>query len=610
MKTVYILSLILVFTSIYSQDTKPNILWIITDDQRADSIEAYNLAVDQTHESKLGPVSSPNINALAKEGVLFVNAYCNSPACAPSRSSIITGQYPHHSGRYGFEQTHTAIPEAKPTIPEILREQGYSTALFGKSGYYIFKWEDKLTWKDTEFYDVKVDRKKDLVEKGFTDYSHVTKYLKGGGTNKIESFHHGDGQKMGYFTKIHGSTPSSKDQVLKKELDKEYDILRAYPRKNNLIFGGVSPASADKTLDAYIVKEFQSFLNHKNESYQTLSGRTVKGVNTKAPIFVNLGFHFPHTPVLPPKKIRDKFANKTYTIPAFDKEKELALLPPQLQKLYDKMQIDTFSPEEKQQAIRDYYAFCAFGDELIGKAVKSFKKYCQEQNQEYVIILTVGDHGWQLGEQGIEAKFGPYRTSNHGVMVLTASDSSMFRANSVNKDFVEYVDIAPTILSAAKVDLTQTAYDYLDGYDLANVINRQKPLREYVLGEMNHVIGPRAYIRSKNFAFSMRVRSFNSKPNTKNPPGKDIKWALQASIMEVEPALFDLRKDPNEQYNVASDPAYEQLTEWFREKLGSIVLGDKRLEVDWSKNDSYFLSDFALGADNKMMDAPSNIIPK
>ena len=54
---------------------QPNILWIITDDQRSDSLSCYNRAVRGTDESALGFVSSPNVDALATEGVLFTRAY-------------------------------------------------------------------------------------------------------------------------------------------------------------------------------------------------------------------------------------------------------------------------------------------------------------------------------------------------------------------------------------------------------------------------------------------------------------------------------------------------------------------------------------------------------
>ncbi|MDO6801335.1 sulfatase-like hydrolase/transferase [Wenyingzhuangia sp. 1_MG-2023] len=603
-------ALLFVFTGLNAQQNKPNILWIVTDDHRADAIEAVNQAVLGQKESKLGYVSSPNINKLAKEGTLFTNAYCNSPACAPSRSSMMTGLYPHHNGVTGFEQAHNKVSITKPMMPQVLKEIGYGTALFGKSGYRILEWDEKKSrpsWTDPGYYDVNVNYKNDLILKGYADFDNKGKLkIKGEKPLQIEAFLFSDGSKLEVV-------PEAKDAAHKeqfKKVDKKLDILRAYTRKQeNMIIGGVSPRPAGETLDGFIVKEYQNYLKHQSKAYQTLSGRNVNGPKEKQPQFVSLNFHLPHTPVLPPKEFRDQFKNKTYKIPSFDKKEELSKLPPQLVKLYQTMKIDGLTASEKQQAVRDYYAFCAYGDALIGKAIQDFKYFSKKNNQEYVIILTVGDHGWQLGEQGIEAKFAPYNTSNNGAIVLAGSNTKLYPKNKVSKAFVEYVDIFTTVLSAAKEDVNSTQHQYLDGIDLSKVARGLEKEKEYVLGEMNHVYGPRAYLRGKDFAFSMRIKEKNSKPGKQVPPGTGLDWARTQSLETVEVALFDLRNDPDERNNVALTKDYKKLTEWFRKKLTNIVLGDGRVEIDWSKKESYKISNFAKGADDKKLDIPSKIIP-
>ena len=75
-------------------------------------------------------------------------------------------------------------------------------------------------------------------------------------------------------------------------------------------------------------------------------------------------------------------------------------------------------------------------------------------------------------------------------------------------------------------------------------------------------------------------------------------------------ALYDLRKDPMEKNNVAYALKYKELAAWFRNKLGNIVLGDGRIECDWSMPNSYSISNFAGGADDKNLDIPSEIIPE
>lgn len=75
------------------------------------------------------PICTPNIDSLAKTGVVFANAYCNSPLCAPSRFSMCTGQLP--SKIKGYDNASVLASDV-PTYAHYLRHGGYETALAGK----------------------------------------------------------------------------------------------------------------------------------------------------------------------------------------------------------------------------------------------------------------------------------------------------------------------------------------------------------------------------------------------------------------------------------------------------------------------------------------------
>ena len=105
-----------------------NILVILSDDVGIDKTGVYG-----EHPA---PAPTPNIDALAAEGVLFRNAYAN-PTCSPSRASLLTGRHASRTGigRWIYAEGSTdALPLAEVTIPELLREapETWSTALFGK----------------------------------------------------------------------------------------------------------------------------------------------------------------------------------------------------------------------------------------------------------------------------------------------------------------------------------------------------------------------------------------------------------------------------------------------------------------------------------------------
>lgn len=584
---------------------QPNILWVITDDHRADSIRAFNQATAGRDNSELGFVSSPCADELARQGVLFTRAYCNSPGCAPSRTSMLFGMYPHHCGQYGFESGHQSADFCKPFFPKLLAEQGYRTAQFGKSGFASFDWGEPKLIKTTP-YEVSIDQK-ELYANERVDWFHRKTWGKGGNTGDEAFWAMPDG---GIYIQTPKEGPrSAEDAGKRKRVDDELDLLYRVGMEDNSPVGGVSPQPTLTTQDGYIASNFIDFVRNAGKPYKTPWGRKIDGAPTDQPLFVNVGFHFPHTPVLPSKEFRDKFAGKTYQVPEFSKD-ELEKLPPQLVSWFNKSNFDAFTPEAKQQAIRDYYAFCAMGDHLVGKAVEEFKAYSEAKNREYVILYVIGDHGWHLGEQGGENKFAPYDTSNHCAVIAVSSDGKHYPAGTVCHDPIEFVDFAPTFLSLAGADLASQRFAHFDGRPIDETLSGELK-REYVLGEMNHSIGPRAYLRSDDFAFSMRTREKNGMFGSKwgHTPGENVKWALEAPRQDVELALFDLLVDPREQNNVAGDKDYVELADWFRKKLGRIVLGDRRVEVDWTKENSYTVSDFAVWAHDGKLEIPASIIP-
>lgn len=98
---------------------KPNLLFIWTDQQRADTLAAYG-----NHRYRV-----PALNRLASESIVFENAYVAQPVCTPSRSCVMTGLWPHTNGC--VRNNIPLSPEAK-TVPELLEDSSYRTGYFGK----------------------------------------------------------------------------------------------------------------------------------------------------------------------------------------------------------------------------------------------------------------------------------------------------------------------------------------------------------------------------------------------------------------------------------------------------------------------------------------------
>lgn len=101
---------------------QPNILFIMSDDHAAHAIGCYGGRL-----AKLDP--TPTIDKLAKDGVRLANCFCTNSICVPSRATILTGQYSHTNGVSTLNQP---LPAAQQTLPRLLGEAGYETAIVGK----------------------------------------------------------------------------------------------------------------------------------------------------------------------------------------------------------------------------------------------------------------------------------------------------------------------------------------------------------------------------------------------------------------------------------------------------------------------------------------------
>ena len=98
---------------------RPNIIYIMSDDHDADAISAYN--------SKL--IKTPQIDRIAQEGMRFNSAFVGNSICGPARATLLTGQHSHLNGMI---DNHRAFDASKMTMPRLLQQAGYQTAIVGK----------------------------------------------------------------------------------------------------------------------------------------------------------------------------------------------------------------------------------------------------------------------------------------------------------------------------------------------------------------------------------------------------------------------------------------------------------------------------------------------
>jgi arylsulfatase A-like enzyme len=168
---------LLLFLSAKSQANRPNIVFILTDDHRYDGLGYFGNPLART----------PALDAIARSGTVFLNAFASTPICSASRASIFSGLQ-ERTHRYGF-QTDAILPAYMDSAwPVMLRRAGYRTAFFGKFGV---KYPDMDKQFDVhEDYDRNNkynDRRGYFFKTIGTDTVHLTRYTGQQGVDFINS---------------------------------------------------------------------------------------------------------------------------------------------------------------------------------------------------------------------------------------------------------------------------------------------------------------------------------------------------------------------------------------------------------------------------------------
>jgi len=105
--------------TLVAADSRPNILFIFTDDHASHALGCYGSKINKT----------PNLDRIAAEGVLFRNCFCTNSICGPSRAVILTGKHSHLNG---FVRNGNTFNGSQQTFPKLMRKAGYETAMVGK----------------------------------------------------------------------------------------------------------------------------------------------------------------------------------------------------------------------------------------------------------------------------------------------------------------------------------------------------------------------------------------------------------------------------------------------------------------------------------------------
>jgi arylsulfatase A-like enzyme len=149
---------------------RPNILFILTDDQRSDTMGCAGNPI----------IKTPNVDRLARDGIRFDRAFVTTPICAASRASILTGTF-ERTHTYTFTKPPLARPFVDLSYPVLLRKAGYRTGFVGKFGVAVGKGVEKEMFDFAKLTSFPYFQKVNGVERHLTEIEgdHVVEFLRG-----------------------------------------------------------------------------------------------------------------------------------------------------------------------------------------------------------------------------------------------------------------------------------------------------------------------------------------------------------------------------------------------------------------------------------------------
>ncbi|HBR94583.1 MAG TPA: hypothetical protein DEA90_10505 [Opitutae bacterium] len=247
-------------------ESRPNILLLLTDQQRWDTLAAAGCSWMQT----------PNLDRLAARGTLFTNAFCNSPLCMPSRQSMLSGRYPAAAGCTG---NGVEMREDMPNAATLLGSAGYHTANIGKLHFKNHAHRDHSEPHPSYGFDTLL-----LSDEPGLYKDAYTTWLQARGLNDIRTWTLESAPGLGHDFRIGG--PSR-------------EVTAPLP------FEGPD----DATHSAWVARETCDFLSqHVNDHF-----------------FCIAGFFAPHSPINPPQKWLDAYRDTEVPLPVMNESERESL---------------------------------------------------------------------------------------------------------------------------------------------------------------------------------------------------------------------------------------------------------------------------------------------
>lgn len=511
MKLTYIFG-ILIFTIVFTHCTekkkqenqdRPNIVFIMSDDHAYQAISAYS--------DKL--INTPNIDRIAKEGMLFTNASVTNSICAPSRATILTGKHTHIHGKidniFPFDTTNI-------TFPQILNNNGYQTAMFGKLHFGNNPKgidEFKILPGQGDYYNPEF-----ITDQGDTTImGYVTDIITDLTLDWLDNRR--DEEKPFMLFYLHKAP--HREWIPAQRHYQEF-TTRTFPEPETLFDDYEGRGTAAKEAEMNLLKHMT--VSADNKIYPEVA----KELEIKE--MSEWGFNV--------------FKSKYSRFTEEQRQQWDSVYGPinkEFKEKYPDMSDEDFMRWKYQRYMQDYLGCIAAVDEGVGRVLDYLEKNGLSEN---TIVVYTSDQGFYLGEHGWFDKRFIYDESFKTPLMIKWPNK--IKPGSVTTEMVQNLDFAQTFLDAAGIK--------------APVDMQGESLMPLLTGETEKWNRDAVYYHYYEYpGFHMVKRHYGIVT-------EEYKLAhFYYNIDEWE--LYDRKKDPLELNNVYHDPQYSEIVAELTQKL-------------------------------------------
>lgn len=510
--------------SLITAAEKPNVLLIVCDDLN-DYIEGLG-----GHPQ----AQTPNIERLSDSGVSFKQAHCNIPICAPSRSSFLTGLYPHTSRNFGFDRwDQNEVLQNSRTMMDHFRANGYHTLGTGKLMHHLNRREWGEYGNPADYGPFAFDGAERVahpdVPSPFRDIGTIDGSF--GPLVNLTNRTFADGKSYSWQT---GNWQKMRSLRVDSAEDREM--------------------TADELNGKWAVENLHKFANQPDGK----------------PFFMGVGFIRPHTPLIVPERFFKQFPLDSIDLPVIrpgdvqdtharsvrgipeGKEPDSERTEDMGSRLFAKLVASYGSQDEAlRRFIQAYLACVASVDELVGEILDVVDDSPLKDN---TIIILTSDHGWGMGEKDYLYKNSLWQESTQVPLIVRAP--GVAEAGGLVEEPVSLIDLYPTLIDLCGLTGETKKNDKgrpLDGHSL-------KPFLENP--DTDEWSGPEEVLT----ALYKWAMYYDPAKQSYSLRSKDWRYIRYSNGMEE---LYHNAEDPYEWTNLADNPEYASKLKSFRVKLAA-----------------------------------------